>query len=152
MTGRTPRMTPRPRHECRRALTSYCRPKPEATQRDWQSCGRRWPGISARQFPRRSRSKGNARRRRTSEISIVTINGNLWTTHAEWMAQMGPQHLVLGQGHRLDTGRCDEEAAKLHTGEAQRAEGENGFIPGNVGGYVCCSAQALGTGVGLAST
>ena len=40
---------------------------------------------------------------------------------------------------------------RFHTGEAQRAEGVNGLIPGYVGRYVCCSAQALGAGVGLAS-
>ena len=28
----------------------------------------------------------------------MTINGNFWTTHAEWMAQVGPRHLVLGCG------------------------------------------------------
>ena len=32
----------------------------------------------------------------------------------------------------------------FHTSEAQRVEGENGLIPGYVGGYVCCSAQAWG--------
>ena len=89
----------------------------------------------------------------------MTINGNFWTTHAEWMAQVGPRHLVLGQEHRLEAGRCDEEAAKLErqgwrcdTGKAQCAEGENGLILGNVSGYVYCSAQALGAGMGLAST
>ena len=46
--GRTPCLTPLPRHESRRALTRYCKLKPEATQRDWQSCGRKWPEISAR--------------------------------------------------------------------------------------------------------
>ena len=43
------------------------------------------------------RSKGGAGRRRGAEISIVTINGNFWTTHAEWMAHVGPRHLVLVQ-------------------------------------------------------
>ena len=53
MTGRIPRLTPLPRHESRRASTSYCTLKPEATQRDWQSHGRRWPGTSARRSPKR---------------------------------------------------------------------------------------------------
>ena len=43
----------------------------------------------------------------------MTINGSFWTTHAEWTAQVGPRHLALGQEHRLEAGRCDEEAAKL---------------------------------------
>ena len=55
--------------------------------------------------PKKKRRKGSASRRRTAEISIVTINGNFWTTHTEWMAQVGPRH--------LEAGRCDEEAAKL---------------------------------------
>ena len=38
----------------------------------------------------------------------MTINGNFWTT-----AQVGPRHLVLGQEHRLEAGRCEEEAGKL---------------------------------------
>ena len=41
ITGRILRLTPLPRHESRRVSTRYCRHKPEATQRDWQSCGRR---------------------------------------------------------------------------------------------------------------
>ena len=102
----------------RRESTKFCRHKLEATRRDWQSCGRKWPEISARRFPRRDRNKGSANRRRTSEISIVTINGNFWTTHAEWMAQVGPRHLVLGQEHRLEAGRCDEEAAPSSNGRA----------------------------------
>ena len=88
-TERLQRLTPLLRHES----TKSCRLKSEATQRDWQSCGRKWLEISARRFPRRDRSKGSARRKRTSEISIVTIYGNFWTTHAEWMAQVGPRHL-----------------------------------------------------------
>ena len=62
---------------------------------------------------KRDRSKGSTSRRRTTEISIVTINGNFWTTHTEWKAHVGPRHLVLGQEHRLEAGRCDEEAGKL---------------------------------------
>ena len=56
-----------------------------------------------------------ARRRKTGkiEISIVTVNANFWTTHRELMAREGPQHLVLGQEHRLEAARCDEESAKL---------------------------------------
>ena len=36
--------------------------------------------------------------------------------------------------------------------ETQCAEGENGPLPGYVGGHVRCSALAPGAGVGLAST
>ena len=41
---------------------------------------------------------------------------------------------------------------RLHTGEPQRAEGENGLIAGYVGRHACGGAQTLGTGMGLAST
>ena len=41
------------------------------------------------------------------QISVVTTIVNFWTTHA------GPRHLVLGQEHRLEAGRCEEEAGKL---------------------------------------
>ena len=41
---------------------------------------------------------------------------------------------------------------RLHASEAQCAEGEDRLINGHVGRHVCSSAQALGTGMGLAST
>ena len=43
----------------------------------------------------------------------MTVNANFWTTHREWMAREGPQHLVLGQEHRLEAARCDDESGKL---------------------------------------
>ena len=55
----------------------------------------------------------SAARRRKAVFSIVTVNANFWTTHREWMAREGPQHLVLGQEHRLEAARCDEESGKL---------------------------------------
>ena len=64
-----PTPDPLPRHGFRRASTSCCRLKPEVTQKDWQSCGHRWPGTSAHRCQRRNRSKGSAGRRRTPEIS-----------------------------------------------------------------------------------
>ena len=130
MTGRTQRLTPLPRHES----TKSCRLKPEATQRGWQSCGRRWPGILARQFLRRGRSKGSASRRRASEISIVTINGNFWTTHAEWMRRWGH-----------DIWCWDRNVGSRRAGVRRKPQSSN------VGGYVCRSAQALAAGMGLAS-
>ena len=54
----------------------------------------------------------------------MTINGNFWTTHAEWMAHVGPRHLVQGQEHGLEAGRCDEDAAKL-----ERQGWRCGFTP-----------------------
>ena len=82
-------------------------------------------------------------------------------THAEWMAQVGPRHLVLGQEHRLEAGRCDEDAAQARTAgwpcgitpakrNALKAKTDSSLA--DVGGHVCSGAQALGTGVGLAST
>ena len=62
------------------------------------------------QVPKKKRSGGN----RVAEISVVTINGNFWTTHAEWMAQVGARHLVLGQEHWLEAGRCEGGAGKLN--------------------------------------
>ena len=50
------------------------------------------------------------------------------------------------------TKKRESSAVRLHTGEAQRAEGESGLISGYVGRHVRCSAQALGAGVGPAST
>ena len=55
------------------------------------------PDRLAAHLCRRSRSKGSISRRREAEISIVTVNGNLWTTHREWIAHVGPRHLVLAQ-------------------------------------------------------
>ena len=55
----------------------------------WRPCWHRWPGTSAHRCPRRNRSRGGTGRRLAAEISIVTIHGNFWTTHAEWMAQVG---------------------------------------------------------------
>ena len=69
--------------------------------------------VSAYWCRKRNRSRCSSGRNRAAEISIVTINGNFWTAHAEWMAQVGPQRLVLGQEHRLEAGRCEEEAGKL---------------------------------------
>ena len=93
-------------------LTSCWGPRHGETQKGRQYCGHKWPVTSAHQC-RRRRSKGSTDYRRAAEISIVTISGNFWTTHAEWMAQVGPRHLVLGQEHCLEAGRCEEDAGKL---------------------------------------
>ena len=81
--------------------------------RGWQSYEHRWREISSLRCPRRGRSTGSAACRRKAEISIVTVDANFWTTHREWMAREGPQHLVLGQEHRLEAARCNDESGKL---------------------------------------
>ena len=84
-----------------------------SAQTGWQYFRHKWPETSAHQCRRRSRSKVSINRRRVAEISIVTVNGNFWTTRREWMVHVGPRHLVLGQEHPLEAGRCEEEAGKL---------------------------------------
>ena len=63
---------------------------------------------------------------------------------------MMPRHLVLGQEHRLQAGRCDEKppSSNDRAGDAAshrrgRAEGENGLIPGDVG-HVCSGTHQIG--------
>ena len=92
---------------------------------------------------RRDRNRGSTGRRRTAEISIVTINGNFWTTHAEWMAQVGPRHLVLGQEHRLEAGRCEEEAGNL-----ERQGWRCGFSPAKRNALKAKTDSSLATSAG----
>ena len=73
----------------------------------------------------------------------MTINGNFWTTHAEWMAQVGPRHLVLGQEHRLEAGRCDEEAGKL-----ERQGWRCGFSPAKRNALKAKTGSSLATSAG----
>ena len=73
---------------------------------------------------------------------IVTINGNFWTTHAE-LAHVGPRHLVLGQEHRLEAGRCDEEAAKL-----ERQDWRCGFTPAKRNALKAKTDSSLATSAG----
>ena len=152
------RMTLPPKHGSKPALTSCCRPKPGVTQTGWQYCGHKWPETSAHQCRKRSRSKGGMNPRRAAEISIVTGNGNFWTTHREWMAHVEPRHIVLGQEHPLEAGRCEEQAEaraprlalRFLTRETQCSEDEIRCIAGDVGRYFRRSAQALADGVAVA--
>ena len=143
MTRMTPHLTPPPRHESKRASTSCYRLKPEVTPREWHFCGHTWPGTSAHLCPRRNRSKGSTGRRRAAQISIVTNSGNFWTTHAEWVAQVAPRHLVMGQEHRLEAGRCEEEAGKL-----ERQGCRCGFSPAKRNALKTKSESSLATSAG----
>ena len=71
------------------------------------------------------------------------MNGNFWTTHAEWMAQVGPRHLVLEQEHRLEAGSCDEEAAKL-----ERKGWRFAFTPGKRNALKAKTDSSLATSAG----
>ena len=155
----TIRMTPSQRNVSKRTSTSLCRPRHGATRTSWQSCERKWRGISAPMCQSRIRSEGGAANGRRAEISIVTVNANFWTTRREWTAHVGPRHLVLGQEHRLEAGRCDEEARKLEREgwrcgfaprKAQRCEVKVRVFDGHDGGHLRGGAQALGAGVGVA--
>ena len=137
------RMTSPPKHGSKRALTSCCMPKPGVTQKGWQYCGHKWPETSAHQCLRRSRSKGGMNPSRAAEISIVTGNGKFWTTHREWMAHVGPRHLVLGQEHPLEASRCEEEAVKL-----ERQGWLCGFSPAKRNALKTKSDSSLATSVG----
>ena len=63
--------------------------------------------------------------------------------HTEWMAQVGPRHLVLGQEHRLEAGRCDEEAAKL-----ERQGWHCGFTPAKRNALKAKTDSSLATSAG----
>ena len=86
---------------------------------------------------------GSAVCRRKAEISIVTVNANFWTTHREWMAREGPQHLVLGQEHRLEAARCDDESGKL-----EREGWRCGFTSAKRNAVRVKSESALATSAG----
>ena len=81
---------------------------------------------------------GSTGRRLAAEISI-----DFWTTHAEWMAQEEPRHLVLGQEHRLEAGRCEEEVGKL-----ERQGWRCGFSPAKRNALKAKSDSSLATSAG----
>ena len=56
---------------------------------------------------------------------------------------MGPRHLVLGQEHRLEGGRCDEEAAKL-----ERQGWRCGFTPAKLNALKAKTDSSLATSAG----
>ena len=56
---------------------------------------------------------------------------------------MGPRHLVLGQDHRLEAGRCDEEAAKL-----ERQGWRCGFTPAKRNALKAKTDSSLATSAG----
>ena len=128
------------RHGYRLASTSCYRPK--VTQTGWQRCGHKRPETSAHQC-RRSRSKGSTDCRRAARISIVTINGNFWTTHAEWMAQMAPGARA-GAPRGNGKARTPRLAVRFLACETQCAEDENRIISGYVGRHFRRSAHVLG--------
>ena len=137
------RSSPEPKNESKLNLTSFCRLKRGVSLRSWRSCGLRWRGTSSPRCPRRDRSTGSAVCRRKAEISIVTVNANFWTTHREWMAREGPQHLVLGQEHRLEAARCDDESGKL-----EREGWRCGFTSAKRSAVRVKSESALATSAG----
>ena len=73
----------------------------------------------------------------------MTVNANFWTTHREWMAREGPQHLVLGQEHRLEAARCDDESGKL-----EREGWRCGFTSAKRNAVRVKSESALATSAG----
>ena len=90
----------------------------------------------------------------------MTVNGNGPTKHREWVAHIGPRHLVLGQKHRLEAGRCEEGSREtgaprlallLLTRETQRLEGKIRVLDATSAGTFVAAPHALGAGMGTAN-
>ena len=86
---------------------------------------------------------GSTTRRRKAEVSIAAVSANFWTMHREWMAHVGPRQLVLGQEHRLEASRCEEEAEKL-----EREGWRCGFTPANRNAVRSKSQFSMATSAG----
>ena len=121
------RLFPSPKKGSKHTTMSSCKLKREVNPRNWRSYELKWREISSLLCPR-DRSVGSAARRRKAEISIVTVNANFWSTHREWTAREGPQHLVLGQEHRLEAATAAKRNAVRVKSESSMATSVGTFV------------------------